>query len=380
MAAYRAAVIGLGRMGSTYDDEVARGGTTLLPYCHGPTYYESPLVDLVAGADINEEQRALFGGRWEVSSDHLYADYKEMLSTERLDVVSVTTTASLRASIVQDAARAGVKAIWAEKPMAMSLEEADAMVRVCREEGVALAINCARRWNPFFKQARAIIQSGELGEILQVVGYCRGAVSHNGSHIIDTVRYLVGSEVEWVFGEMESDAGITSDDDLMGNGYLAFDNGTRAYIRTNPCGAAGWEVDVVGEKGRIRSVAGAEEWELTRMEPASVGSPGFGPSSNRTGGSLPARYPFPWPQRIQGLGLTIVEDLIQAAESGRPPLCSGEDGLAALEIAVAMRESHRRGGVKVELPLPDRSLTIRSLETLYGDEPARVRMGLPTRA
>ncbi|MAT77349.1 hypothetical protein CMK14_19685 [Candidatus Poribacteria bacterium] len=68
-----------------------------------------------------------------------------MLEKEQLDLVSVCTTAKIRANIVQDTARAGVKAIWAEKPMAISLAEADAMVNVCRENDVVLAINCARR-------------------------------------------------------------------------------------------------------------------------------------------------------------------------------------------------------------------------------------------
>jgi hypothetical protein len=88
---------------------------------------------------------------------------------------------------------------------------------------------------------------------------------------------------------------------------------------------------------------------------------------------MAAKYPFPLPTQIQGSGLTIVEDLVAAIETGRPPRCSGEDGLAALETAMALRESHRRGGAKVTLPLEDRTLLIRSQETLRGDEPARIR-------
>ena len=60
MIKYRAAVIGLGRMGSTYDDEGHAGGATFTPYCHGPAYYYSPLTDLVSGADPHDSQRELF--------------------------------------------------------------------------------------------------------------------------------------------------------------------------------------------------------------------------------------------------------------------------------------------------------------------------------
>jgi len=362
MTTYRAAVIGLGRMGSTYDDEVTRGGSVFLPFCHAPSYHHSSHVELVAGADPHAEQQAIFGQRWGLATDHLYADYQDMLTNEALDIVSVCTTARHRSTIVQDVAQAGVKAIWAEKPIALSLAEADAMVQVCRQEGVALAIHCARRWSPQFNEAKNLIEAGELGPILQVTGYGQCGLSHNGSHLIDIVRYLAGGEVEWVFGEMESDEAAAGDDDLMGNGYLAFDNGVRGYIRGMPCGAANWEIDVIGEQGRVRSVAQGLEFELTQMV-----------SGGPRGRGLPARVPFPWPTHMQGTGLTIVEDLISAIKTGQPPKCSGADGLAALEIAMALRESHRQGGVKVTLPLPDRSLTIHSAEIHHDAIPARIR-------
>jgi predicted dehydrogenase len=359
---YRAAVIGLGRMGSTFDDEMTQGGAIFLPYAHAPSYVAAPQTTLVAGADPHDEQRAIFGERWSLADKHLYRDYREMLAKEQLDIVSVCTTARLRAQIVQDAARAGVKAIWAEKPIALTLEDADAMVRTCREEGVVLAINCARRWNPSFSQARRLIEEGAIGQVLQITGYAQCSLSHNGSHLIDIIRYLAGGEVTWVFGEMESDSAAAGNEDLMGNGYLVFDNGIRCYLRSMPCGLANWEIDVIGDTGRIRSVANCAETELYQLV---EGGP-----RNR---GLPAKIPFPIPTHIQGTGVAIVEDIVHAIESGGSPKSSGEDGLAALEVAMALRESHRRGGVKVTLPLADRSLTMLSVEIRDDDVPARIR-------
>ena len=374
MPVYRAAVIGLGRMGSTFDDEMRRGGTLFKPYCHGPSYYYSPHTSLVAGADPHDEQRALFGERWEISADHLYSDYREMLANERLDIVSVTTTAKIRAGIVQDVARAGVKAIWAEKPIALSLEDADAMVRVCREEGTAMAVNCARRWMVGYSEGRRIIESGELGDVLQVTGYGPCSLSHNGSHLLDIMGYMAGGKVKWVFGEMESDEEALGEDDLAGNGYLAYDNGLRGFVRSMSCGAAaGWEIDVLCEKGRIECKEGPPSFTVIREE-AEEPDEGGGTAARRPrrGGRL-VSYPVPWPALMQGTGLSVVDDLKAAIEAGQPPRCSGDDGLAALETAVALRESHRRGGVKVSLPLEDRTLKINSHETLLGDQPARIR-------
>ncbi|MDP6999991.1 MAG: hypothetical protein QF569_28335 [Candidatus Poribacteria bacterium] len=56
--------------------------------------------------------------------------------------------------------------------------------------------------------------------------------------------YMAGGDVEWVFGEMTSDEASASEKDLMGNGYLVFNNGVRGYLRSMFCGASSWEVDV----------------------------------------------------------------------------------------------------------------------------------------
>jgi hypothetical protein len=73
------------------------------------------------------------------------------------------------------------------------------------------------------------------------------------------------------------------------------------------------------------------------------------------------------------MGITIVDDLIDSVESNRSPRASIHDGRAALEIAIGLRESHRRGGMRVNLPLEDRSLKMMSVETKEDHTPARVR-------
>ena len=213
---YRAAVIGLGRMGSTFDDEIRQGGQFFMPYCHAPTYVASPQTELVAGADPHAEQGAIFADRWGLEDRQIYADYRQMLETERPDFVSMCTTARLRAGIMIDAINAGVKAIWAEKPFTLSLAEADEVIELAARKGVAIAVNCSRRYNVFFTEARRMVEEGELGEILQITAYTRCTLSANGSHAIDTMRYLAGGDVEWVFGEMESDEKAAADEDLMG--------------------------------------------------------------------------------------------------------------------------------------------------------------------
>ena len=359
---YRAAVIGLGRMGSTFDDEIRQGGQFFMPYCHAPTYAASPHTELVAGADPHAEQGAIFAERWGLKDGQIYSDYREMLEEERPDFVSMCTTARHRAAIMVDAINAGVKAIWAEKPFTLSLAEADEVIELAARKGVAVAVNCSRRYNVFFTETRRMVEEGELGEILQITAYTRCTLSANGSHAIDTMRYLAGGDVEWVFGEMESDEKAAGDEDLMGNGYMVFDNNVRGFLRGTPTGAAQWEFDLIGTEGRVRSLAQGMETQYYRWVPG-------GPR----GRSLPARAPFPLPTTIPGMGLAVIEDLVQCIDSGAPPRCSDKDGRQALEIAIAMRESHRQGGCRIDLPLPDRSLRLLSSETANDSVPARIR-------
>ena len=363
MSAYKAAVIGLGRMGSTFDDEIEQGGSIFVPYCHTPSYVASMQTDLVTGADPHDEQRAIYGERWGMASDHLYADYQEMLEREKPDVVSICTTARVRSQILIDVARSGAKAIWSEKPLSLSLAEADEMVSVCDELGVKVVINTARRYNPYFAEIRRRIDEGEFGDILQVNVHGQCGLSHNGSHAIDILRYLAkGGNVEWVFGEMESDEAAAGDNDLMGNGYLAFDNGVRGFLRGTPCGVANWDTDVIGTLGRARTSFNCAETELTHLAP--------GGSRNR---GVPVHSSIPLPAHSEGMGIVIIRDLIQSVEEDTRPRASIHDGRQALEIAIALRESHRRGGVRVHLPLEDRSLKILSSEIRGDEEPARIR-------
>lgn len=358
MSRYRVGIIGLGRISSTIDDEVQGHPAVMLPYAHTACFREVPEVEVVAGADPFDTQREAFGERWGVRN--LYADYREMVEREQLDIVSIATSAKPRPEIVQTVAAMGVRAIYAEKPIAFTLAEADAMVRACAEHNVVLAIGCTRRWDAWWGMARQLIAEGQIGNVLQVNAHGEAAISHNGSHLIDLVRYLVGDDpVSWVFGEAESDDAAASDDDLRMNGYLAFANGTRAFLRTWPSGASNWTVDVIGETGTLRATGNGSDIEW--WQPADRG--------------ILTRRPIPRPQRIESPGVRAVRDLVACIETGKQPECSGEDGVAALEVAIALRESHRQGGCRVALPLIDRTLGIRSAETLRGDTPVRLRAG-----
>lgn len=158
----RAAIIGLGRMGSTFDEEVGAFSRWQAPHAHAACYRAVADVELVAGADPHPAQRAAFGRRWGIDAARLYADHREMLERERPDLVSICTTARPRARILADvlATGSGVRAIWAEKPIAISLAEADEMVAGCRRRGILLAIGTSRCWDGAYTRMRELVERG----------------------------------------------------------------------------------------------------------------------------------------------------------------------------------------------------------------------------
>ena len=250
--------------------------------------------------------------------------------------------------------------------MAISLAEADAMVAGCREAGVILAIGASRCWDATYNRMRELIDLGHIGAVLHVNGFGRCALSHNGSHLLTLVAYLAGgpaARCEWVFGQMEDDAQAAEDGDLSGNGMLQFEHGVQAFVRTTACGAADWDFEVIGAEGRLRAISDGEEVEFWRHAPSLL------PGRRRE----PARHVFPRPTGARSANVRTVEDLLRALETGTEPNCNGEAGRQALEIAIALRELHRRGGQRVSLPLEERSLRLESAETLHGDEPVAVR-------
>ena len=361
---YRAVVIGLGRMGSTIDDERGKWASIRHPSAHTPCY-QAVGIEVVAGADPHAGQRDAYRAKWGIET--LYEDYREMVERERPDLVSICTSARPRAQVLLDVieigASRGLKGIWAEKPLCISLDEGDQMVEACRKAGIVFAVGCSRNWSPYYDRMRELVDSGELGELLQIVSQGEAFVSHNGSHLLALTNRLVGGRVKWVFGHMDSDENTASDNDLQGNGYLHYENGVQGFVRMMPCGASNWQFELIGTLGRLNALADAQEVEFHKLQASGLEGRGEGP----------ARLIFPQPPSVESDNTRTVRDLISCIETGKVPNCSGADGLHVLEIAIAMRESHRRGGIRVDLPLADRALRIFSRETDGDSEPRAIR-------
>ena len=357
MKTYRVAIVGLGRAGSTLDDEM--GG---LPRSVAGACAASDRLECVAGADINPDRVEAFKTRWGVDSG--YEDYKDMIEQEKPDLVAVCTTATglpkpgrqapsrdyfedAHADISAYAANQGIPLVYSEKAMACSMVKADAVRDACHKHGTVFNTGVLRRFTANYQVMRGLIKEGAIGEPVTAVHYASSNLLHGHIHSIDTLSYLLGDPgVKEIRGQLlPRDLKIEDnrlDEDPDSNFQLEFDNGVTGW--TVPAG--GWEFEVLGTEGAVRSESSSRQVSLREAVRGS----------SRRALWEPADLP-PIDEK-QGPVVTALEDMVDAYESGRPSLGNIDVTHHITEAVLAIAESHRRGGEWLQLPIDNRDLYV----------------------
>ena len=341
---YRAALIGCGRMGAFIDNEV----TSPHAYSHAAGYLACPRTELVAVSDSRAEVMDRAGERYGVPPERRYRDYREMLARERPEIVSVATQPEQRAEIVIHAAEHGARAIYAEKAMAASLEQADAMVAAVERHGVIFNMGTNRRWDTPYDAMKELIHGGRYGRLLSMTIHQGHGLFNMGSHGFDLLLWLNNDRpVEWVQFHLTQGgdglAGGALDSDPSGGGRLQFADGVVAFACDS---GRRFEVEVVCEQAVISSLGLDNEFLL--REPGGV---------NHRGHPTLRHGSFP-PFTRSSSTVNLIMDLVHALDSGQPPRGGVRIARANTELIFACIESHRRGGARVRLPLDGSDLRL----------------------
>ncbi len=236
---YRVGIIGCGGMGRSHAGEWSRRAD----------------VEVVAVADIEAEAVQRLAQEYEVPAT--YTDYEEMLQQEELDIVSIPTWQGVRAPATVAAARAGVKAILGEKPIADNLGNADDMIAACQTHEVKLAIGHNRRFTPQSNEIRRLVAAGAIGEprLVHHIAKPNAGLLNTATHTIDAWRYyLADPETLWVIGQTSR----TTDrwerrsicEDLC-MGLVCFAGGTRGVYEGDLPGPRTLMPEISGTEGKI---------------------------------------------------------------------------------------------------------------------------------
>jgi len=341
---YRAGIIGLGFIGAGDQAAAERLGQRVadLDGTHRGALQNHPRIALVAGSSRDAGRRERFA---QATNATVYADYREMLAAERLDLVSIATMTPDHAEQTIGCAQAGVRAVYCEKPMAATLAQAEQMVAACRQAGTKLIINHNRRFVPNYRRLADFIAAGKLGDLTGItIQWPSGRFGNVGTHFIDALRMLTRREVCAVSATLDTagrpDCRGAEFRDPGGWAFLRMDGGLMTVINAPDYSREPAEIVIAGTLGRAKVAGNTVQIDI-------AGSP-----SDH------------WPTLSDGIKSMdlAVGEIVDALDQDGSVCSSGEEALRDLEIILACHASHARRSAWVDLPLTgsDREIHLNS--------------------
>ena len=322
-------VLGVGEMGRRHAENIRR----LVPEAR-----------LVAVADAAADRACQVAAELEI--DHSYPTLEEMLGCKELDAVLIATPDKFHAQAIEAAAAAG-KDILCEKPVALNLEDARRALNAAAKAGVRLQIGFMRRYDPAYTSAMKRIEAGEIGDpvIFKSIGRDKdappmaayqsgvnGMVFYNNTiHDFDLARWLMRDEVSEVhsYTTVAIRPEVAQYGDVVASVVnLKYEHGAIGNVESYVQAIYGYDVrtEIVGSKGSI-FVGSLEKTPATFLSAAG-------------GTHILADH---FLSRFADAYLAEAVDFVHNMLHDRPPRVSGEDGMKALEIAVAAEASHAQG-------------------------------------
>ncbi|MEM3576164.1 MAG: Gfo/Idh/MocA family oxidoreductase [Thermoproteota archaeon] len=336
-------------------------GCGIIAPSHVSGYLKSGMANVVALCDKKTEKAKALAERFNLSEVKIYSDYEQLLQDPEIDAVSICTPHYLHAEMTTKAAEYK-KHVLCEKPMAISLKQADEMIRACKKNGVKLEIVFQYRFTPDTRKIKEEFENGKFGIPIYgeaVVKWYRedssyyyadetarswrgkwsteggGALINQSIHTIDLLQWIMGP-VDYLYAIYDTRTHNIEVEDLA-VAALKFKNGALGTIlgsvalrpQENWLGIYGSKKSVIvgsdlkivkqwEEEGKSKVIDEVKEKEET-LTP-SVGHDG------------------------------VIEDFLRSIVEDKTPYVTGEEGRKALEIVLAIYKAHKTGS-KVSFPL-----------------------------
>ena len=352
--------------------------------------------ELVAVCDVNANEARACGEQHECPH---YIDLDRMLREEKPDGLCICAPHWFHAPIALDAFAAGVH-VLTEKPMAVTVEDAEMMIDAAGEAGCLLGVVFQHRMDPVNQKAREIVSSGRIGEIHRTMltaawfrpeAYYRsdawrgtwrgeggGVLLNQAPHTIDLFLWISGMMPEIIDAKAETFMHKIEVEDRA-SALLRYPNGATGYIHASTAEFPTLHrLEFAGDRGRLvldneidggidLTVIDGSAREFCRKAPEPSSAPiasrvdtGVGAGTGRKAGEF---------EPVGGHDLMIA-DFAAAIREGREPAVPGEEGLKSLEIANAITLSSQQRA-KVAMPIPRRAYS--ELVELLAGRPTKRR-------
>lgn len=346
------ALIGCGRIAPNHLEAAINNNLDIVGLCDILDEHIDVLLEKV-GVEKNKYRR--------------YTDYKEMLEKERPKLVAIATESGKHAQIALDCLDYGANVII-EKPIALSLKDADAIINKAKEKGLVVCANHQNRFNKSIQKIRSSIEAGDFGRLFYGTAHIRwnrekdyytqapwrgtwaqdgGSLMNQCIHNIDLLRWMLGDDIVEVTAYTDNLNHDYIEAEDLGIALVKFKNGAYGIIEgTTDIYPKNLEetLYLFGEKGTVKaggkSVNILEEWIFEGQEENAE--------------KIKEEY-SEMPKNIYGFGHTpLYKNVIEAINNNTKPLVDAEAGRRALELVLAIYKSAKEGR-PVKLPLEDTS-------------------------
>lgn len=319
---------------------------------HAYAYSRSPGAKLVAVCDLNEQRAHEMAKKYGASE--VYTDYHKLLENPDIKAVSIATPDFAHREIAVAAAEAG-KHMLVEKPLATTVEDAEAIVKAARKAGVKLMVDFHNRVSPPFANAKQAIQNGVLGKPVYIYAHLSNttyvptrmlpwasqssALWFLASHTTDLAHWLLDDEPKRVYAVSRSgilkEMGVDTQDfhvaivEFKNGGVVTLEN---AWIlpETEP-NVFNFKFELLGSKGSIY-INTSDHRTIQKFTTDNASLPDV--LGITFGGDAP---------RMSGFVLEAISQFVDAVVDDRPLLATGEDGLVVTRVLSAITESARTG-------------------------------------
>ena len=324
-------------------------------------------LELVAVCDVLPEAMENLLAKHGLEKDtsiKRYTDYKQMIAENDLELISIATESGVHAEIALYCIEQGIHLII-EKPIAMSMSDADQIIARSKEKGVKVSACHQNRFNISVQEMRKALEAGRFGKLSHGSIHVRwnrnqnyydqapwrgkwasdgGSLMNQCIHGIDLLRWMLGGEVDEVYGVTRQQYHPYLEAEDIGMAVVKFRNGTIGTIEgTVNVYPQNLEetLYLFGEKGTAKlggkSCNNIDVWNFADETEADQKNKGLEEATSN----------------VYGNGHTsLFADVIDAIENDREPYVSAVDGRNALEMVLAIYKSQKTG-MPVKLPLKD---------------------------
>jgi len=351
------ALIGCGRIGFLLENDPLR----YKPCTHfgGAS---SAGVKITHACDINRDRLDRFGTTAGIPGKNLFEDYRELLNAAPPDMAIIATWTESHDRIAVEAARSGAAVIVLEKPMASTLQGCGAIIDECRKSKTAVIISHERRYDSRYRKTKGLIDAGKIGRVMTVhasiltggysgtsdPGEGGGPLLHDGTHLIDMIRFLFG-EIDSVEGEFQRSGRAHGFEDRAcawlktreGIDIFLEAGGNRKYFV--------FELEISGTLGKIIIGNGYESLHLNRV------------SKHYTGFRDITAARFPKYRKNNCFHDLYREAKTALAGKTKRTTSSAADGYRALEVIHAIYLSSHMNRKTIKIPVDRESIDLKKI-------------------